>query len=332
MESRDRSAPPVTRPPRVTAWRVRLAAWSAVLSALAFIQTPGRIVADTKLDLAIEPGAFLLRALHLWDASGAFGQVQESAYGYLFPLGPFFWLGSLMHIPPWAVKRLWWALVLVVSFLGVVKLLGVLRVGAPWARIVAGLAFSLSPRMLSVLGPSSIEVWPSALAPSVAVVPLVIATQQGDPRRGAASPPSRLPWSVASMSVATFAVIPLAAWWIATSPRGPRRRSLMIWWPPLVLMGTAWWLPCSCWVSTAHHSWTTSSPFRTHRSPRPRSMRSVARPTGCPMSRGSSAGQLLIGEPVLITNGDSARLRAVRTSAGRLPWGAVSSFRRVFAG
>ncbi len=261
-------------------------------------------MADTKLDLAIEPGAFLLRALHLWDASGAFGQVQNQAYGYLFPLGPFFWLGSLMHIPPWAVQRLWWALVLVVAFLGVVKLLGVLRVGAPWARIVAGLAFSLSPRMLSVLGPSSIEVWPSALAPWV-LVPLVIATQRGDPRRGAALSAVAVALVGGVNAVATFAVIPLAAWWIATSPRGPRRRSLMIWWPPLVLMGTAWWLlplfllgkyspPFLDYIesiSNTSFAATTVDALRGTTNWVPY------------VDGGSSAGQLLISEPVLIANG-----------------------------
>ncbi|WP_317698929.1 alpha-(1-_3)-arabinofuranosyltransferase family protein [Aeromicrobium sp. REDSEA-S32_B7] len=97
--------------------------------ALAFAQAPGRVVTDTKLDLTVDPWGFLGRALTLWDPSGAFGQVQNQAYGYLFPMGPFFGLGDLAQLPPWVVQRAWWAVVLVVAFVGVVKLAEAL--GAP---------------------------------------------------------------------------------------------------------------------------------------------------------------------------------------------------------
>lgn len=241
MESRDRVAEEVVVQSRVTPWRIRLGAWSLFLAALAFVQAPGRIVGDTKLDLVVAPGSFLQRALGLWDPNGAFGQVQNQAYGYLFPMGPFFWLGSVIDLPGWVVQRLWWSLILVVAFLGMVKLLSLLGVGAPWARVVASLAFALSPRFLSVLGPSSIEVWPSALAPWV-LIPLIVAVRRGDPRRGAALSAIAVACVGGVNAVATFAVIPMAVWWLVVAPPGPRRRSLRLWWPPLVLLATAWWL------------------------------------------------------------------------------------------
>ncbi|VXB99533.1 alpha-(1-_3)-arabinofuranosyltransferase [Aeromicrobium sp. 9AM] len=222
-------------------WRLRLGAWSMVLVAVAFIQAPGRIATDTKLDLTVDPVGFLGRSLHMWDPNGAFGQVQNQAYGYLFPMGPFFALGDGIGLPPWVTQRLWWSVIFVVAFLGVVKLCGVLGIGHGWTRVAAGLAFALSPRFLSVIGPSSIEVWPSAVAPWV-LIPLVIGLQRGSTRRMAA-------WSAIAVAcvggvnaAATFAVIPLAALWLLFAPGSPRRRSLMVWWPVFVLMGTLWWL------------------------------------------------------------------------------------------
>ncbi len=241
MEPRDRAAQGVTPRDRRSVTRFRLTAWSLVLVAVAFAQAPGRVVADTKLDLAAAPLGFLERALQMWDPIGAFGQVQNQAYGYLFPMGPFFAAGHLADLPPWVTQRLWWSVLLVAAFLGTVKLLSVLEIGVGWTRILAGFAFALSPRMLSVIGASSIEMWPSALAPWV-LVPLVVATRRGNPRRLAALSALVVACIGGVNAVATFAAVPLAAWWIWSAPRGPRRRALMSWWPAFVLMGALWWL------------------------------------------------------------------------------------------
>ena len=67
-----------------------------------------------------------------------------------------------------------------------------------WPASSAGFAYALSPRMLTTLGPISIEAWPSALAPWV-LLPLVDrrrrAARRAGPRRCRRSP-SR--WSAAS--------------------------------------------------------------------------------------------------------------------------------------
>src|SRR5207248_972381 len=112
--------PPDPMPPVVRRLRVWTAA--AGLVALAFSQQPGLVVGDTKTDLVLDPGAFLRRGLLAWDPQQAFGQLQNQAYGYLWPMGPFFWLGHALHLPPWMLQRAWWSLLLVVGFAGTLRL------------------------------------------------------------------------------------------------------------------------------------------------------------------------------------------------------------------
>ena len=231
----------LTERPSSIMWRFRLVASCMVLTAIALVQQPGRIVGDTKTDLVLNPGGFLARALYLWDPAGSFGQVQNQAYGYLFPMGPFFWVSRLLGTPPWVTQRLWWALIFVVAFLGVVKLCSVLGIGTPAMRIVGGFAFALSPRVLTVIGPSSIEVWPSALAPWV-LIPLIIGLHRGNPRHMAALSAIAVTCVGGVNAAATFAVIPLGVVWLILAAPGLRRRELMIFWPVFVALGTLWWL------------------------------------------------------------------------------------------
>src|SRR5205823_5476297 len=71
------SAPPesgrrVWRLP-LTAGTRRILGFCLLLMALPFLTVPGKLIADTKFDLAIDPVRFLTRALHLWDPQ-QFGQ------------------------------------------------------------------------------------------------------------------------------------------------------------------------------------------------------------------------------------------------------------------
>ncbi len=183
MEPRARAEEEVI--PDGTRFRWRLLAACVLLTGLAMTQSPGLLVPDTKLDLAVAPLDFLSRAAHLWDGEGAFGQLQNQAYGYLWPMGPFFALGEVLDVPGWVVQRLWMALVLCVAFTGAAKVCRALGVRSDLACLLGGFAYALSPRMLTVIGPSSIEVWPMALAPWV-LLPLVLGSERGSPRRAAA--------------------------------------------------------------------------------------------------------------------------------------------------
>ena len=220
----------------------------------------------------------------------ACGQLQNQAYGYLFPMGPFFLLGT------WRRARLGGAAAVVGA--GAVR--RVPRASSGWpgrsgvrvrpgAASLAGFAYALSPRMLTALGPISVEAWPGALAPWV-LVPLVRGLERlTAPGGGAVRPGRALVGGV--NAAATFAVLPLGGAVAAHPAPGPRRRRLMLWWPLLRLLGTLWWLVPLLVLGRY------SPPFldciesrRRPRRSRPRSStRCAAPPTGCRTSTPAGA-------------------------------------------
>ena len=222
-------------------WRVRAAVVCLLLTVLSFVQAEGRTVADTKLDLTVDPIGFLARALRLWDPEGFGGQVQNQAAGYLFPTGPFFALGHVAGLPSWVVQRLWWALLLCTAFLGVVRLARAAGIGTPGAQLVAGLAYALSPRVVSTIGPISVEVLPFCLAPWV-LVPLVAGGRS--PRRAAAlSALAALCMGGVNAAATVGALVP-AAVWLAVQLLARRRRedvALLGCWAAATALATAWW-------------------------------------------------------------------------------------------
>jgi arabinofuranan 3-O-arabinosyltransferase len=263
-----------TAPANQVVWRSRVVVMCIALSALCFLQSPGLIVPDTKLDLTANPGSFLLRALHLWDPHGAFGQLQNQAYGYLLPMGPFHWVLSSAGVPAWIVQRLWWSLILCVAFVGLWRLARALRIGGPWAQLAAALLYALSPRMISEVSITSVEVWPMAMAPWV-LLPLVIA-----------SPRSWL-WRISRSAlafaliggvnaVATGAALILPTLWFLTR-RWERRTALAgVSWLGLVMAVSLWWLlplvqlgryspPFLDWIEGAAVTTGTASVFESFR-------------------------------------------------------------------
>ncbi|PIS64053.1 hypothetical protein AZH45_04750 [Corynebacterium striatum] len=140
-----------------------------VLAIIVFSQPFGLTAADTKHDLAANPLGFLRGALHAYTEVFTLGQLQNQAYGYLFPQGLFFLLTDFL--PDWIAQRLWWWLVLGVGFWGFHRLLFAalpsLRQAPGWWPFLAALLYSLSPRALTTLGAISSETWPVMLAPWV---------------------------------------------------------------------------------------------------------------------------------------------------------------------
>ena len=121
----------------------------AVLSLVVFLQSPGQVSADTKLDLVVNPAQFLGRSLSAWTDAMTMGQLQNQAYGYLFPQGLFFLL--MDPLPDWLAQRTWWLLCLGLGFSGALVLLQRLGIGSSTTRLIAALLYGLSPRTLGSL-------------------------------------------------------------------------------------------------------------------------------------------------------------------------------------
>lgn len=215
---------------------------SLVLAAIAFGQATGRVVVDTKLDLTVDPARFLANATHLWDPLQFFGSIQNQAYGYLFPMGPYFAIGHALGIAPWIVERSWLCLLLLTALWGTVFLAEELGLGGPRSRVVGGMAYTLSPMVLST-ALTSADLLPIVLLPWV-MLPLVRAGH-GKTSPGAAAARSGV--AVLCMggvnAAATGAVLVMPIVWFLTRRRGtPGRWKLLGAWLLAVLAATLWFL------------------------------------------------------------------------------------------
>ena len=134
------------RPIRSRAWETCALALLAYVPML--LSSPGKVSADTKQYLYLDVGGFLSRAPYLWDAHVGMGTVPHQQIGYLFPMGPFFWLFDLLGVPVWVAQRLWIGTIVLVAALGarwLFRELGIGRVGA----LAGALVYMLTPYQLA---------------------------------------------------------------------------------------------------------------------------------------------------------------------------------------
>jgi arabinofuranan 3-O-arabinosyltransferase len=108
----------------------------------------GRVVADTKQYLYLDPGGVLAGSRSLWDPDWALGTVTHQSVGYLWPMGPWYWLFEAVGAPVWLAQRLWLGTILLAAGAGVLFLGRVFGWGR-WPALVAALVYLLSPYPLS---------------------------------------------------------------------------------------------------------------------------------------------------------------------------------------
>jgi arabinofuranan 3-O-arabinosyltransferase len=235
--------------------RLRTIICCLALTALCAATRPGKIIADTKIDMAINPGGFLERALHIWDVE-QFGQLQNQVAGYLFPMGPFYVIGHLAGLPPWIVQRLWLAALLCTAFLGARRLAERFAIGTPTTRLIAGLAYAVGPHGLASLGTNSSEYMPLAMLPWI-VLPLVGAVEGGSRIKAAARSGIAIALCGGINGTATFAVFVVPVLYVLTRPRGTARVRILAWWGTAAAFATAWWLVPLVLLSKYAFSWLT---------------------------------------------------------------------------
>ncbi|HEV3227066.1 MAG TPA: alpha-(1-_3)-arabinofuranosyltransferase family protein, partial [Acidimicrobiales bacterium] len=152
-------------PPQARERRPRLrTTWPlAALAGLCYIPllltAPGEVGADTKSYLYIDPGKLLSRAVSMWDPNIGMGTVTHQNIGYLFPMGPFFWLTDRIGLPMWVAQRLWLGSILFLAGAGVWFLLRTLRLPA-LPVTVAAFAYALTPYTLTLAARISVILLP----------------------------------------------------------------------------------------------------------------------------------------------------------------------------
>ncbi len=120
----------------------------ALLAYVPFLYSePGRISADTKAYLYLDPAHLLSTAASMWNSDQGFGMVTHQNIGYLFPMGPYYLLFHWLGVSAWIAQRFWMGSLLFLAALGVRRFLEEMGIGrtAAWA---AAIPYMLSPYIL----------------------------------------------------------------------------------------------------------------------------------------------------------------------------------------
>ena len=128
------------------------------------VSAPGRVSADSKQYLYLDPGRFLARAADLWDPAIGAGTVPHQHLGYVFPVGPWFWVFDRLGVPDWVAQRLWLGTLSAVALLGARWLFAQLGTGRSGA-LVGALVYGLTPYQLAFTARISVLLLPWAALP-----------------------------------------------------------------------------------------------------------------------------------------------------------------------
>jgi arabinofuranan 3-O-arabinosyltransferase len=145
--------------------------WLRLLGGLAFVAyvpllltQRGWVSADTKTYLYLDPSKLMSRAWSMWDPSIGLGTVTHQNVGYLWPMGPFYWLLDQVGVPDWAAQRIWWGTIIFAAGAGVAYLLRTLGWSGPGV-VGATFAYALTPYLLTLVARLSAILLPFSALP-----------------------------------------------------------------------------------------------------------------------------------------------------------------------
>ncbi len=150
---------------RVAWWRRPWVGATALFAVLAYvpalIAAPGRMTADSKLYLYLDPGRLMADALGSYDPRQFAGWVPHQHISFVWPSGPWYWLFDRVGAPDWIAHRLWLGTLLLTAALGVrwcARQLGL----SPLPALVAGVVYEVAPYILPYVSRTSVMLLPWA--------------------------------------------------------------------------------------------------------------------------------------------------------------------------
>jgi arabinofuranan 3-O-arabinosyltransferase len=164
----DAAIPDEPRPEGVSE-RARRYIENAIFALLVYVpillMAPGKVESDTKSYLYLDPGRLLDMATTLWTPKVGMGGMSHQTIGYLFPMGPYYWVLDRIGMPDWIAQRLWLGTIIFLAGLGIrylLRTLGVRGIGVPIAMVV----YAFTPYVLgnsaqytTLLGPWAAMPW-----------------------------------------------------------------------------------------------------------------------------------------------------------------------------
>ncbi|MEI7886466.1 MAG: alpha-(1-_3)-arabinofuranosyltransferase family protein [Actinomycetes bacterium] len=125
---------------------------------------PGMVGADTKTYLYLNPGRLLARAPYMWDPNIGLGTVTHQNIGYLWPMGPYYFVMQTIGLPDWVAQRIWLGSIILMAGLGMRFMLKQLRWRSAGVT-VASFAYALSPYLINYGARISVILLPFAGLP-----------------------------------------------------------------------------------------------------------------------------------------------------------------------
>ncbi|MDE0802918.1 MAG: alpha-(1-_3)-arabinofuranosyltransferase family protein, partial [Acidimicrobiales bacterium] len=209
------------------------------------VTAPGRVVADTKSYLYLDPGRLLDRALSMWDPHVGMGTVPHQQIGYLWPSGPYYWVMEAIGSPDWVAQRIWIGSIMMAAGAGVLYLARTWR-WKPSAAVAAAFLYALSPFVLTLAARISVILLPFAGLPWLLALTIRSVRNRGWRYPAAFALVVATIGSVNATALLLVGIVPVAwilyALWSSTAVSRARAASTLAKIGVLTLAVNLWWI------------------------------------------------------------------------------------------